>query len=131
MSAKLPRLKFYLDENFPVPGGKFLKSMRQNVVFAVYLKQAKQKSDIWQLKYAIKTNRILVALDKDFSYQKQLIGLTKSSEGVILIKSSDPNLKKLNQILDKLLKNISQTKISGKICVVSIDKIKYLDPNKL
>lgn len=131
MNSKLPRLRFYLDENFPVSAGKFLKSMRQNVVSAVKTKHARQRSDVWQLKYAIKNNRILLVLDKDFSFQKQLFGLASKSMGVILVKNSDPSPKQWINIFSKLLKDISETKISGKICIASIDKIKYVDPNKI
>jgi len=131
LSPKLPRLRFYLDENFPVSAGKFLKSMRQNVISAVETKHTRKKSDAWQLKYAIKHNRILLVLDKDFSFQKQLLGLAGKSMGVILVKNSDPSSKQWINIFSKLLKSISQTKISGKICIASIDKIKYMNPNKV
>ena len=47
MSSKLPRLKFYIDENFPVPAGKFLKSLCQNVKFVVFAKiDAKTEKEV-------------------------------------------------------------------------------------
>lgn len=123
MSSKLPRLRFYLDENFPVPAGKFLKSIRQSVKFVVYDKNARSKSDLWQLKQATKLKRIFLALDRDFTHQESLMDLIRKSPGVILVHSSDPSSEKIKQILHKLIKKLESKKLSGKICVATVDKI--------
>lgn len=128
MSSKLPRLRFYIDENFPKSAGKFLKSLRQNVKFVTEIKKARHKSDLWQLQYAIKDQRILLVLDQDFRHQKYLLNMVRKSYGILLIQSSDPSASKVIRILKKVLKDITIRKINGKICIASVDKIKYIQP---
>lgn len=129
MSSELPRLKFYLDENFPVPTGEFLKSLRQNVKSVVDDALARQKSDSWQIKQAIKTGRVFLALDKDFQHQ-QYSELIKKSPGVLLIRSANPHHEKINRILRRLIrgKQLTEKKIMGKICIASIDRVRYIEP---
>lgn len=131
MSSKLPRLRFYLDENFPVSAGKFLKYIAQNVKFAIHSDSTRSKSDIWQLKYATKDRRILLALDNDFKYTEALLELAIKSPGVLLVQSANPTSEKVIQILKSVIKKLTQNKISGKICIASINKISFIDPNKL
>lgn len=129
MSSELPRLKFYLDENFPVPAGEFLKSLRQNVKYVISDQSARQKSDSWQIKQATKTGRVFLALDKDFQHQ-QYAELVKKSLGILLIRSASPHHDKINRILRKLItgKQLTEKKISGKVCIASTDKVRYIKP---
>lgn len=126
----MPRLRFYADENFPAQAGKFLRSIFQNVEFAVENQKARGKPDSWQLKYAIKSKRILLVLDNDFKCEETLLDLAKKSLGVLLVKSADPRTMKVIQILRKAIKSISKNKLSGKICIASVDKISYVDHGK-
>lgn len=128
MTSKLPRLRFYLDENFPVPAGKFLCSMCQNVKHVINTRSARERSDEWQLKYAAKNKRIFIALDRDFKHRKSLQELIIKSPGLILIKSSNPQTDKIIQILKKVQREITKNKIKGKICLASMDKLKFDKP---
>lgn len=126
MNPKYPKFKFYLDENFPAPAGKFLNKLGHNVKYVVKDKIARAKSDIWQIKYATKLKRIFVAVDKDFKHIDSLKELIFKSSGMILIKSADPKSDKIIEIFKKLLKEFSENKILGKLCIASISQIKYI-----
>jgi predicted nuclease of predicted toxin-antitoxin system len=123
LSQRRPKFHFYLDENFPAPAGKFLKSLGHSIFYVT----AKQKSlsDIILIRKAIKEKRIFISLDKDFKTNENLIGSIRRSKGVILIQSSDPYSEKIISILKRHLKEISERKLKGKICRISIDKISF------
>lgn len=57
MSPRPPKYLFRLDENFPVPAGKFLKSLGHNVKHSVDTEAERGISDIKQLQLANKENR--------------------------------------------------------------------------
>lgn len=122
LCPKLPKFRFYLDENFPVPAGKFLKSKGHNVLHVTSKNKFRGLSDFEQIRHASKDKRILMALDKDFKTNANLSAKIKKSPGVILITSSDPNSEKIISILKHLLSEISSVRIKGKICRISIDK---------
>lgn len=129
MSPRPYKFRFYIDENFPVPAGKFLKSLGHNVYFVVYDKIGRGKTDLWHLKQTIKEKRILLGLDRDFQHFKILANLVRKSSGIIFISSSDLKSEKIIPILKKLLNTLTENKICGKICIASVDKIKYIKPN--
>lgn len=120
MSPKHIRLRLYLDENFPVPAGMFLKSEHQSVSFTK--KKDKGTSDINQIKIAIKEKRILVSLDKDFKVNDNLKGLIDKSLGVVLVNCSQTDSENIINIFKKNLNSININEIKGKICRISIDK---------
>jgi len=120
LSPKHIRLRLYLDENFPVPAGMFLKSEHQSVSFTK--KKDKGTSDINQIKIAIKEKRILVSLDKDFKVNDNLKGLIDKSLGVVLVNCSQTDSENIINIFKKNLNSININEIKGKICRISIDK---------
>lgn len=107
-----------------------MKYIAQNVKLAIHSDSTRSKSDIWQLKYATKDKRILLALDNDFKYTEALLELAIKSPGVLLVQSANPTSEKIVQILKSVIKKLTQNKISGKICIASITKINYVDPSK-
>jgi predicted nuclease of predicted toxin-antitoxin system len=125
LSPRHPKFRFYLDENFPAPAGEFLKSRGHNVFSVISKKKLRSLSDLNQIKEANRQDRILVALDKDFKANPVLTGKIRDGQGVILIESADPRSEKIVNILRKTLKDMSETKLRGKICCASIDKIIY------
>ncbi len=125
MNPKLPKFRFYCDENFPIQTGKFLKSLSHNVEYSISRQKTRSLSDYAQIKKATKEQRIFISLDRDFRANKGLIEMAKKSYGVIIIQGSDLHPNRINRILKKHLKNISENKIKGKICRLSVDKISY------
>lgn len=128
LGKRTDKLRLYLDENFPAPSGKFLRSLGHNILQVIDQKSSISLSDLSQIRKANKDKRILVALDKDFLFNKSLHTLISKGPGVILLKSSDTNYKKLNEIMMKLLKKINHEIIQGMICIASIEKIELIDP---
>lgn len=126
MSPRPPKYRFYLDENFPAPSGKFLQSLSHNVFYVVQNEKLRSRSDLFQIKEAAKRKRIFLALDKDFKVNPSLSGAISRGPGVVLVSSSDPTSKRIKDILKMLLKDFSETKVRGKICYVSINKTSYL-----
>lgn len=120
MSPKHVRLKLYLDENFPVPAGMFLKSEHQSVSFTK--KKDKGVSDENQIRIATKEKRILVSLDKDFKVNDNLKGLIQKSLGVILVNCSQTDSESIINIFKKYLNFIHNKEIKGSICRISINK---------
>lgn len=128
MGKRTNKLRLYLDENFPAPSGKFLKSLGHNILQVIDQDSRRSLSDLSQIKKADKDKRIFLALDKDFLSNKSLHIQISKGPGVILLSSSDPNYKKINAIMTKLLKKINNEIICGMICVASIEKIELIDP---
>lgn len=124
LSPRPHKFRFYLDENFPVPAGKFLKTLGHNVLFAVN-RRKRGLSDLRQMKYIVKDRRILMAWDRDFVCDEKYKRLIEKSPGILLLNTSSPNSEKAIIILKKSLKKITPRKINGKICLASIDKIKF------
>ena len=125
MSRRRAKFHFYLDENFPTPAGKFLKSLGHSVFYVTVKNEFKSLSDAILIRKAIKEKRIFISLDKDFKTNKSLTGSIRRSMGVILIQSSDPYSAKIISILKRRLKEISGKKLKGKICRISVDKISF------
>jgi len=125
LSSKPHKFRFLLDENFPAPAGKFLKSQGHNVESAAERKNLRGKRDSTQIKESIKQNRIFVSLDRDFEVNENLEGFIRKSPGVILVESALPDSSKLDLIMKKILKELTDHKIRGKICRASIDKVRF------
>ena len=127
MSPRPNKFRFYLDENFPAPAGKFLKSNGHNVVQVIDLQEFRSKSDLFQIRKATKEKRILVALDKDFFGNKNLENAISKSCGVLLISSADPDSSKVIEIIKHVIKFKNLNKIKGKLCIASSDKINIVE----
>ena len=126
MSPRRVRLKLYLDENFPVPAGMFLRSEHQSVLLTN--KKNKGLSDEDQIRTATKEERILVSLDKDFKINDNLIGLIKKSPGVLLVCCTLTDSESVINIFKKHLHAINSEKLNGSICRISIDKYDIIKP---
>jgi len=125
------KFKFYLDENFPVPAGSFLKSLGHNVVSGIKILREAGLSDQKHLQACIKQKAILLAFDRDFMIDTKYSKMIASSCGIILIEATDTRPETAKKILQKVFKDITDNKIKGKICCASIDKIKYIQPEEI
>lgn len=126
MTPRQPKFKFYLDENFPVPAGKFLKRLGHNVVYGIKILGEAGLSDFKHIKESTKQNAILLAFDRDFVINKDLVARATKSSGVMLIIVADTKPSTAEKILRKILKNLTENAIKGKICHASVDKIEYI-----
>lgn len=126
MTSRPPKFKFYLDENFPVPAGKFLRSLGHNVIEGVKVLKKPGLSDEKHLKQSIKQEAILIAFDRDFIINPNLREMISKSNGVILIEATDTKTETAQKILKKILKILTQNSIKGKICCASTDKIMFV-----
>ena len=126
MTSHPPKFKFYLDENFPVPAGKFLRSLGHTVVEGIKVLKKPGLSDKKHLAASIRENAILLAFDRDFKINPDLKEMVKKSLGVILVEATDTRIETAQKILKKVLK-IMKTKntLKGKICCASINKISF------
>ena len=124
------KFKFYLDENFPVPAGSFLRSLGHNVVVGIKILKKSGVSDQKHILESTKQKAILLALDRDFKIDSKYKEMIKNSPGVILIEATDTKTETATNILKKILKSLTSNKIKGKILCASIDKIKYIKPIK-
>ncbi|MFH1855282.1 MAG: DUF5615 family PIN-like protein [bacterium] len=125
MTPRQLKFKFYLDENFPVPTGKFLKSLGHNVLFGIKVLRKSGLSDFKHIAESTKQNAILLAFDRDFVINNDLVARASKSPGVILIIATDTKSSTAEMILRKIIKNLTCNGIKGKICCASIDKIEY------
>ncbi|MCL5407526.1 MAG: DUF5615 family PIN-like protein [Patescibacteria group bacterium] len=125
------KFKFYLDENFPVPAGKFLKSRGQTVVEGLKILKKPGLTDQKHLETCIKEEAILLAFDRDFIIDSKYQEMIRKSYGVILIEATDTKPKTAQRILVKVLKKLTKNSIKGKICCASIDKIKFIEPKDI
>jgi len=125
------KFKFYLDENFPVPAGKFLRSLGHNVLEGIKILKKSGLSDEKHLKESIRQKAILIAFDRDFFINPNLREKIRKSCGVILIEATDTKPETAQKILKKILKVLTKNLIKGKILCASIDKIKYIEPKDI
>jgi len=126
-----PKFKFYLDENFPVPAGSFLKSLGHAVVEGLKILGKAGLSDQKHLQAGIKQEAILLAFDRDFVIDSKYREMVRKSRGVILIEATDTKTETACKILQKVLKVLTENKIKGKICCASVDKIKFINPEDI
>lgn len=131
MTAYPHKFKFYLDENFPVPAGSFLKSLGHTVVEGLKILGQAGLSDQKHFQASIKQEAILLVFDRDFMIDPKYREMIKKSRGVILIEATDTKTETACRILRKVLKVLTENKIKGKICCASVDKIKFIDPEDL
>lgn len=131
MIALRHKFKFYLDENFPVPTGKFLRTLGHTIFEGLKIVKKSGLSDSRHIKDATKLEAILVSCDRDFWVDPKHRGKIAKSCGVVLISATDTKPKTSEKIMLKLLKVLTKNQIAGKICCVSVDKIEVIDPEDI
>jgi len=124
---RLPKFCFYLDENFPAPAGRFLKSLGHQTVRGINVLGKTGLSDHKHLQESIRRKAILLAFDRDFIINPDLRTWARRSKGVILIEASDTSPETAERVLRKVLKSLARNSVEGKICRASVDKISFLD----
>ncbi|HLC43659.1 MAG TPA: DUF5615 family PIN-like protein [Patescibacteria group bacterium] len=82
------KFRFYLDENFPVPAGKFLRTLGHTVFEGLKILKKPGLSDSRHLNEAIKQSAILLSYDRDFWIDPKHRRRIAKSHGVILISPS-------------------------------------------
>lgn len=127
MTSYPPKFKFYLDENFPVPAGKFLKSLGHNVVEGLKILGKPGLSDQRHLLASTREGAILLAFDRDFIVDEKYREMVKKSNGIILVEATDTKPETARRILKKVLKSLTKNSIKGKICRASVNKINFVD----
>lgn len=125
------KFRFYLDENFPVPTGKFLRALGHTVLEGLKILKKPGLSDSRHLSEATKREAILLSFDRDFWVDPKHRGKIAKSHGIILISATDTKSKTSEKIMKKLLKVLTKNQIKGKICCVSVDKIEFMDPDEI
>lgn len=106
----------------PRSSSEILRILKYNFIDA---KQAglSGKDDLSIIKFAIKTNRILITLDRDFS--NILRYKPGTNPGVIILRPSYPGTStKLCKLLYRFLKNLKNLKVSRCLVIVSPTKIR-------
>ena len=120
MPSRKPRIHLYADENIPIPTVIYLKSRGISVIHA-YDKNFISKSDLFHLKQSKNLNRVLLSLDKDF---KKFKGVRLNDHpGVILISVGNVTPNHINNVLDKILANVTEGYIKESLVKATIDKI--------
>lgn len=120
MSSKKPRLQLYADECIPVPTVTHLKGKGISIIHA-YDKNHLQKIDQFHLRYSKNIGRVLLSLDRDFQKFKDT-SLT-DHPGIILISVGNVAYKHINDVLDKILKHLSEDSVKGFLIRATINKI--------
>ena len=109
-------MKFLLDECMPRSSGEILRILKYDY------KDARQagllgKSDINYIIYALKTQRILITLDRDFAnihYYKP-----GTNPGIIVFRPFYPATSiKINKLLYRSLKNVKKLSIEKSLVIV-------------
>ena len=120
MPSKNSQFHFYADECIPIPSVIFLRERGISITHAADIEMV-GKSDPYQLKISKKLGRVFLTLDHDF---KQVEDVSLNGHpGIILIKVTSPTPKNINQVLSKLLKNISEDFMRNSKVTVTMDKI--------
>lgn len=120
MPSKKHRFHFYADECIPLQSVTYLREKGINIIH-VFDRNNIKKSDSFQFRYSKKIKSIFLSLDKDVERFES--SSLKNHPGVILIKVTTVTYKNINQVLDKLLKNLSQDNIEESIVKISNDMI--------
>lgn len=113
-------IQFYADECFPVPAVTYLKSLGFSIIHA-YDKKFVQKSDKFHLGISKKLGRILITLDRDFIYYKQVS--LKEYPGVIVISVGSATLPNVIRVCMKMLKNVSEDFVKESLLKVTNTKL--------
>ena len=115
-------MEFLLDECMPRSSRETLRILKYNFVDA---KQAglSGKDDLSVINFAIKTNRILITLDRDFANILQYKPGT--NPGVIILRPSYPaTTTDICKLLYRALKNIRKLELKRCLIIVSPTKIR-------
>ena len=108
-----------------------MKSLGHNVVSGIKILRKAGLSDQKHLQACIKQEAILLAFDRDFMIDTKYSEMVARSCGIILIEATDTKSETAKKILQKVLKDITENKIKGRICCASIDKVKYIKSDEI
>lgn len=102
------RYRVLLDEGVPVSFGKYLKNIRHNVEhIKIDAKHLIGKDDSAVITYAVKTKRILIATDADFSHKKSgLVEQIDKLNGAVIHISGSALPESLKIIWQRQAKNL-------------------------
>lgn len=103
MPSRKIRLQLYADECFPVPTVVYLRSKGVSIVHASSFNYL-NKSDKFHLKVSKNLGKILITLDRDFTFNWKDV---KSHPGVILISTGSRGYQAINDICYKGLTRIT------------------------
>lgn len=120
MPSKKPKLHFYADECIPLQSVTYLREKGINTI-DVYSRNLQNKSDHYQFRYSKKIKKIFLSLDKDVRKFEE--SSLKDHPGVVLIKVSLVSPKTVNQIVDKILKYLTEDFVKGSVVRISNDMI--------
>ncbi|MBI3591485.1 MAG: DUF5615 family PIN-like protein [Candidatus Melainabacteria bacterium] len=115
-------MKFLLDECMPRSSGEALRILKYSFID---IKQAglSGKDDLTVINFAIKTGRILITLDGDFS--NILKYKPGTNPGIIILRPSYPTTSiKICKLLYRFLKNTKKIKVERCLVIVSPTKIR-------
>lgn len=127
MPSKKSRIQLYADECFPVTSVTFLKSLGYSVIHAYDYKLI-GKSDLTHLRKSKQLNKVLITLDRDFLYYKE-ISLEKHP-GAIVISVSSTTPKNINEVCKKLLKSVKQDFVKNSLLIVSKNRFMKMKEGK-
>ena len=120
MPSRKSRLRLYADENIPIPSITYLKAKGISIVHAFDFNFI-EKPDREHLQKSKTLNRILISLDKDV---KKFQGIViQDHPGVILLTSGDITAQHLNQLLDKVVKNVTPSFVKDSLVKATISII--------
>lgn len=126
MSPRPRKYSFYLDENFPLPAGLFLRKLGHSVYEGLKILKKPGLPDYKHLDAAKKLGAIVVSFDRDFVVNRDLKEKVKNAPGLILVEAADTKSETAQRILLKVLKSIAHKSMTGRICRASIDKVTFL-----
>ena len=115
-------MKFILDECMPRSSREVVRILRFDCVDA---KQAglSGKDDLSVINFAIKTNRVLITLDRDFANIQNY--KTGTNPEIIILRPAYPTTStKIIRLLYRSLKNINELKIEKSLVIVMPSKIR-------
>ena len=115
-------MKFLLDECMPRSSGEILRILKFNFI-DVQRAGLSGKDDLSVIRFAIKTNRILITLDRDFA--NILTYKPGTNPGIVVLRPYYPATStKICKLLYRFLKNIDKIKATRALVIVSPTKIR-------
>ena len=118
-------LKFYGDENVPLPSIKFLRSKGFSAKHAKdFGLVGKRISDKKHVRKSKELGYILVSLDFDFKRWLQEGRNLKDHPGILVLTGTFPTPEEINALLLKTIPNITTTMLKESILIASKDQVK-------
>ncbi len=95
-------------------------------MFGIKILKKAGLSDFEHIRESTKQNAILLAFDRDFIINIDLVARVSRSPGMILIRATDTKSFTAEKVLKKVLKDLTENAIKGKVCYASVEKIEYI-----